>query len=226
MVSRRMPSQSQIRSQMRAAGRKAEQQFKSDVNRAQRQFERDAHAAVRKAERDFTAETRSSRPTVSYTVTERAYLEPVREIAAEQAQVHPERRDVFLCHAWDDREGAASELHDLLESYGVDVWFSEKDVALGTSLTRSIDKGLRMSRMGVVLMTPHMLKSLANEGVADQELSALLATERVIPVAHGITYEQLRAESPLLGARAGLTSDGVSLVDIAVKIANAVRPEA
>ncbi len=168
---------------------------------------------------------RVSRPAVSYTVTERAYLQPISEVAARQAQTHPDRRDVFLCHAWGDREGAAAELHDLLEAYGVDVWFSEKDVELGASLTRSIDRGLRMSRIGVVLMTPNMLKSLADEGVADKELSALLATERVIPVAHGITYEQLREESPLLGARAGLTSDGVSLVDIAVKIANAVKPE-
>jgi hypothetical protein len=33
-------------------------------------------------------------------------------------------RDVFLCHAWDDRGGAAKELHDLLEARGVKVWFS------------------------------------------------------------------------------------------------------
>lgn len=225
MVSRRVPSQSQFRSQVRAAGRKIEREMNFKLNRIQNQFERDTIAAARKAERDFNQKVRASRPAVSYTVTERAYLEPVSAMATEQAQMHPERRDVFLCHAWGDREGAAAELHDLLDSYGVDVWFSEKDVALGTSLIRAIDKGLRASRIGVVLMTPHMLESLANEGVAEQELSALLATERVIPVAHGITYEQLRSESPLLGARAGLTSDGVSLVDVAVKIANAVRPE-
>lgn len=225
MVSRRVPSQSQFRSQVRAAGRKIEHEMNSELNQIQNQFERDTIAAARKAERDFNQKVRASRPAVSYTVTERAYLEPVSAMATEQAQMHPERRDVFLCHAWGDREGAAAELHDLLDSYGVDVWFSEKDVALGTSLIRAIDKGLRASRIGVVLMTPHMLESLANEGVAEQELSALLATERVIPVAHGITYAQLRSESPLLGARAGLTSDGVSLVDVAVKIANAVRPE-
>ena len=40
----------------------------------------------------------------------------------------PDPRDVFLCHAWVDRGGAAKELHDLLESRGVSVWFSEKDV--------------------------------------------------------------------------------------------------
>ena len=30
----------------------------------------------------------------------------------------PDLRDVFLCHAWDDRKGAAKELHDMLESKG------------------------------------------------------------------------------------------------------------
>jgi hypothetical protein len=58
----------------------------------------------------------------------------------------PERWDIFLCHAWDDRAGAAKELHDLLVSRGVKVWFSEKDVALGTPLLREIDKGLWIAR--------------------------------------------------------------------------------
>lgn len=199
--------------------------MKSELNRIQNQFERDVNAAARKSEREMNRKLRASRPTVSYSVNERAYLGPVADAAAREAESHPDRRDVFLCHAWGDREGAATELHDLLESYGVDVWFSEKDVQLGSSLTRSIDKGLKISRIGVVLMTPNMLKSLAAEGVADKELAFLLSTERVIPVAHGITFEQVREESPLLGSRAGLTSDGVSLVDVAVKIANAVRPE-
>jgi hypothetical protein len=44
--------------------------------------------------------------------------------------------------------GAAKELHDLLVSRGVSVWFSEKDVALGTSLLREIDKGWRSRESG------------------------------------------------------------------------------
>jgi hypothetical protein len=59
-------------------------------------------------------------------------------------------RDVFLCHSWDDRQGVAKDLHDLLESRGVRVWFSEKDVALGTPLLRQIDRGLAKSRIGIV----------------------------------------------------------------------------
>ena len=158
---------------------------------------------------------------LAYTDAEWRAVEPAFEKAEEQAKTHPERRDVFLCHAWDDRAGAAKELHDLLEARGVSVWWSEKDVVLGTSLLRAIDRGLRNSRIGIVLATPALLKSLEAQGIADKELSALLATERVIPVAHETTMEAVRDESPLLGARAGLTSAG-SLDDIAAKIADAV----
>ena len=72
-------------------------------------------------------------------------------------------RDVFLCHAWDDRKDVAKELHDLLESKSVSVWFSEKDVLLGSSLLREIDKGLAKSRMGIVLVTPSFLKRVKGE---------------------------------------------------------------
>ena len=64
-------------------------------------------------------------------------------------------------------------LHDLLEDLGVRVWFSEKDLGLGVPMMRAIDKGLVNSRVGIVLVTPAMLKCLPAEGVADKELSAL-----------------------------------------------------
>ena len=158
-----------------------------------------------------------------YTAAERRTLEPVRREAVQQAQSYPDRRDLFLCHAWEDRRGAAKELHDLLEFLGVTVWFSEKDVSLGTSLIRAIDKGLRMSRIGIVLVTPALFTSLNAEGVADKELSALLATDRVIPVAHGTTFEAIRDVSPLLAARSGLSTGESSLEDVAAKIAETVR---
>ena len=84
---------------------------------------------------------------VVYTRTEVLALTPVRE-NVENRPSSPDLRDVFLCHAWDDREGAAKDLHDQLESLDVSVWFSEKDVALGTPLLREIDKGLAKSRVG------------------------------------------------------------------------------
>lgn len=158
---------------------------------------------------------------VSYSPAEWRFIEPLTRKAVEQAREHPERRDLFLCHAWDDREGSASELYKCLQSNGASVWFSEKDVPLGKQLIREIDKGLRNSRVGIVLVTPALLNSIEAEGIAEKELSVLLASGRVIPVAHGTTFEALREVSPMLASHAGLDTTDSSLADVAAKVAAA-----
>lgn len=157
----------------------------------------------------------------SYSPTEWRSVEPIVRKAEEQARLYPDRRDLFLCHAWDDRQGAAKEFYDQLKANDATVWFSEKDVGLGTPLLREIDRGLANSRVGIVLVTPAMLKSLQSQGIADKELSALLATDRVIPVAHGTTFEALREVSPLLASRSGLDTAESSLEDVATQVAAA-----
>lgn len=156
-----------------------------------------------------------------YTPAEVRALTPIRESVEKQASL--DLRDVFLCHAWDDRQGAAKKLHDLLESLGVKVWFSEKDVGLGVPLLRAIDKGLAKSRIGIVLVTPALLRRLPKEGIADKELSALLAGERLVPVVHETTFEALREESPLLASRNGLSTAEDTMAEVAAKIADLVK---
>ncbi|HQT89838.1 MAG TPA: toll/interleukin-1 receptor domain-containing protein [Acidiphilium sp.] len=150
-------------------------------------------------------------------------LTPVRQSVEKQASL-PDIRDVFPCHAWDDRQGAAKELHDLLESAGVSVWFSEKDVGLGTTLLREIDRGLAKSRVGIVMVTPALLRRLRGEGIADKERSALLAGDRLVPIVHGTTCEALREVSPLLGSRSGLTTAENPMADVAAKLADLIAP--
>ena len=164
---------------------------------------------------------------MSYSPVEWRTLEPLARQADAVARAYPARRDLFLCHAWDDRQGAAKDLYDLLVSHGATVWFSEYDVGLGKSLLTEIDKGLRASRAGIVLVTPAMLKTLrAATGIASKELAALLATDRVIPVAHGTDFDAIRDVSPLLGARSGLATGAVLSIDeVAKKIAAATAAE-
>ncbi len=171
---------------------------------------------------------RSSKPrwsgagsSILYTPEQVRALTPVRN-SVENLANQPDLRDVFLCHAWDDRKGAAKELHDLLESRGVSVWFSEKDLGLGVPMLRAIDKGLANSRVGIVLVTPALLRRLPAEGVADKELSALLAGDRLIPIVHETTYEALRDVSPLLGSRSGLNTAEEPMADVAAKLAELV----
>jgi hypothetical protein len=160
--------------------------------------------------------------TVSYTPAQVASLTPIREAVERQAAAKPDLRDCFLCHAWDDRQGCAKQLHDFLEAKGVRVWFSEKDLGLGVPMMRGIDKGLAASKIGLVLVTPALLGRLPKEGVADKELSTLLQGNRLVPIVHGTTYAELREVSPMLASRSGLDTSEDSLEVVATKIAELV----
>ncbi len=156
-----------------------------------------------------------------YTPTQIRTLEPVRKNVEKRSSI-PELKDIFLCHAWDDRKDLAKKLNDLLESKGVTVWFSENAVPLGSNLLREIDKGLATSRIGIVLVTPSFLKRINGEGISEKELSALLYRDLLIPIVYDTTFEELREISPLLGSRSGLNASEESLEDIVGKIAELV----
>lgn len=165
--------------------------------------------------------------TALYTSSEWRSFEPLARQAEVVARDHPDRPRHFLLPRLGRPAGAAKDLCDLLVSHGATVWFSKYDVGLGKSLLTEIDKGLRSSRAGIVLVPPAMLKTLdAATGIASKELAALLATDRVIPVAHGTDFDALRDVSPLLGARSGLTiAAALSLDEAAKKIAAATAAE-
>lgn len=160
---------------------------------------------------------------VSYTPAQIVSLTPIREVVETRAAQQPDLRDVFLCHAWADRQGTARELHELLVAAGVRVWFSETDLALGVPMMRAIDRGLANSKIGLVLVTPALLARLPNEeSVSDRELSTLLARNQLVPIVHNTTYEALRNVSPMLASRSGLDTSEDTLAVVAQKIAELV----
>ena len=171
---------------------------------------------------------RSTRPRWSgagssqlYTPEEVRALTPIRETVERRASM-PDLRHIFLCHAWNDRQGVAKELYDLLVARDVSVWFSENDIGLGEPFLRAIDKGLAKSRIGIVLVTPALLKRLPAAGVADKELSVLLARDQLVPIVHNTTYDALREVSPMLASRNGLDTAEMPMADIAAKLAELV----
>jgi hypothetical protein len=157
-----------------------------------------------------------------YTPEEVRALNPIRETVEKRATL-PDLRQIFLCHAWDDRQGVAKELCDLLVARNVSVWFSENDIGLGEPFLRAIDKGLAKSRIGIVLVTPALLKRLPTPGaVSDKELSALLARDQLVPIVHNTTYVALREVSPMLASRNGLDTAEMPMADVAAKLAELV----
>ena len=87
---------------------------------------------------------------------------------------------------------------------------------------RAIDKGLANSKIGLVLVTPALLERLPKEGVADKELSALLARNLLVPIVHKTTYNELRNVSPMLASRSGLDTTEDSMAVVVKKIAELV----
>lgn len=211
--------------------------------RGHRTYGRSSYSAPSYSQRSYSAPAYQPRPSVSsggssgsrvrprwspsnssvtYSPQQVQALAPVRQQIEVRAQAYPDLRDAFLCHAWDDRRGVAKDLHDLLEAKGVSVWFSEKDILPGVPFLRAIDKGLANSRIGLVMVTPSLMKRVQAEGIADKELSALLAGNLLVPVVHNTTYDDVRAVSPLLASRHGFDTGEDSLDVIAVKIAELV----
>lgn len=158
---------------------------------------------------------------VWYTPAEVRALTPIRETVEKRASA-PDAWDVFLCHAWDDRQGVAKQLCDLLVARNVSVWFSENDIGLGEPFLRAIDKGLAKSRIGIVLVTPSLLKRLPAAGVADKELSVLLARDQLVPIVHNTTYDALREVSPMLASRNDLDTGENTMAEVATKLAELI----
>ena len=116
--------------------------------------------------------------------------------------------DVFISHAWEDKEDIARPLAEALRQKGLRVWYDEFTLTLGDSLRRSIDRGLAQSRYGVVILSPNFF---AKEW-PQKELDGLVAREVpgekvILPVWHNITADQIREYSPTLADRVAVKSD-------------------
>ena len=63
------------------------------------------------------------------------------------------RHDVFISHAWEDKDAIARPLAEELRRRGFDVWYDEFSLKMGDSLRGSIDYGLANSRFGLVILS-------------------------------------------------------------------------
>ena len=116
--------------------------------------------------------------------------------------------DVFISHAWEDKEDIARPLAEALRRKGLRVWYDEFTLTLGDSLRRSIDRGLAQSRYGVVILSPHFF---AKEW-PQKELDGLAAREVpgekvILPIWHNVTADRVREYSPTLADRVAVLSD-------------------
>lgn len=113
--------------------------------------------------------------------------------------------DAYLVHASPDKD-IARRIADYLQDRGLKVWFNS--FTLGASLRRSMERGLRDSTLGVLLVSPSLL---TNRRWVERELDALYALEedmdlpRLFPVWMGVDAETVASGAPMLSGRFALS---------------------
>lgn len=238
-------AQRKIESDFRNAQRKAQQELKREVDRVNSHNKRvvddynrkvDAHnrkviananaqitaqnrradANYKQAINELNKRLRSSSSAVHYTDSELALADRVYQAVG---SLDPREYDSFLSYAKIDGSEVASQLRDALESLGVAVWFDEIAIVPGRSQSLQMDSGLRKARTGITLLTPAYL---VGRFWTERELGALLSKSTLIPVLHGVTFEEVKEYSGILPDLAGFTTARDSITVIAEKIAAAV----
>ena len=62
-------------------------------------------------------------------------------------------RDIFLCHASEDKSAVVRPLASAFERDGFSVWLDEAEIAWGDSITSKVNEGLKSSRYVVVVLS-------------------------------------------------------------------------
>lgn len=201
-----------------AHNRKVDQHNKKVVADFNRQVDSvNAHNRAVVAELNRQLRAASSGP--RYTADEQALADRVQHAVAQR---DGREWDTFLSYARIDGAEVGEELRRHLENLGVSVWFDAIAIAPGKSQALQMDQGLQKARAGIALLTPAYL---VGRFWTERELGALLHKETLIPVLHGVTFEQIAEYSGILPDLAGFETSRDSVEVIAQKIAAAVVNE-
>jgi hypothetical protein len=127
---------------------------------------------------------------------------------ASQRQGSQHEWDVFISHATEDKDAIARLLAQALRASGLRVWYDEFSLKVGDSLRESIDQGLARSEFGVVILSMHFFE----KHWPTQELNGLATREVngkkvILPVWHGVSFEEVRQYSPTLADRVAVTTE-------------------
>lgn len=143
-------------------------------------------------------------------------------ISVLEEAIHEEEYDVFISHAFEDKESFVRELADtLMEDYNIKVWYDEFSIEWGDSLRKSIDKGLKLSKFGIVVISKNFIK----KGWTNYELDGLFQKEMtygktILPIWHDITKDEVQDFSPSLAGRKALNTSMYTIKEIAEELKN------
>lgn len=126
--------------------------------------------------------------------------------------------DVFVLHAWEDKEDFADEFVQSLCDYGIKVWYDTTQMKWGDSMRAKIDSGLKKSKFGVVVLSPDYIKE--GKYWTKTELDGLFQMESIngktlLPIWHNLTKKEVMMYSPTIASKLAMTSANMTPQEIA-----------
>lgn len=134
--------------------------------------------------------------------------------------------DVFISHASEDKKEVVLPLANFLKEHGLNVWVDVLVLQLGDSLRKNIERGLKESRFGVVILSPNFF----SRPWTQRELDVLVSREDdndkvILPILHNISFQEVRDRVPLLADKLAVsTNQGLEYV--ASQIINVITNDA
>ena len=126
--------------------------------------------------------------------------------------------DVFVSHAWEDKEDFVEEFVQELRNLGIKVWYDTNRIKWGDSMREKIDDGLKKSRFGVAVLSP----SYIAEGKywTKAELDGLFQLESVngkalLPIWHKLTKKDVMDYSPIIASKLAMNTASSTAKEIA-----------
>ena len=134
--------------------------------------------------------------------------------------------DVFISHASEDKDAIVRPLATELERLSVRVWYDEFSLKFGDSLSASIDKGLKESRFGLLVLS----KNFLGKNWPDYEYRSLLTRQTdgekvILPLWYGVTKEDVKGYSLFLADIMGFPISEDNLMVATLSILRVVRPD-
>lgn len=129
--------------------------------------------------------------------------------------------DVFISHAWEDKEDFVNDFVKDLNSLGVTTWYDKSQILWGDSMRKIIDEGLKKSRFGIVILSPNYIAE--GKYWTKAELDGLFQLEsingkKLLPIWHKLTKKEVMDFSPTIAGKLAMNTSSLTSKEIAEKM--------
>ena len=170
------------------------------------------HEALSKILADQEKRQKAVTDATNASIKELTNLEPQLPTQATMEEVY----DVFISHASEDKDGFVKDFANDLRNRGLKVWYDEFELKWGARLRREIDRGLRLSRFGIVILSKHFFaKDWPQDELDGLHQLEMEGNSRILPIWHEISKDEVANFSPTMAGRLALNTSLQSRSEIA-----------